>query len=57
MWINQTQELPVVAFKWLVLVAGLVALDRPAKVWPRAAWAAKVVVGLYMVVGLLFAVL
>lgn len=55
-WINQTQELPVVALQWLALLAGLVALDRPAKAWPRATWALKVIAGVYLVAGLLFVV-
>ena len=53
-WINRTQDMPVVAFQWMALLAGIVALDRPAKAWPRAAWVAKVVAAAYLVSGLLF---
>lgn len=53
-WINRTQDMPLVALQWVALLAGIVALDRPAKAWPRAAWVAKVIAGVYLVSGLLF---
>ncbi|MFE7508224.1 hypothetical protein [Promicromonospora sp. NPDC057488] len=56
-WINRTQDAPVAAFQWIALLAGIVALDRPAKAWPRAAWVAKVIAAAYLVSGLLFIVL
>ncbi|MFE7503804.1 hypothetical protein [Promicromonospora sp. NPDC057488] len=56
-WINRTQDAPVAAFQWIALVAGIVALDRPAKAWSKAAWVAKVAAAAYLVSGLLFIVL
>jgi hypothetical protein len=53
-WISRTQDMPIAALQWVALLAGIVALDRPAKAWPRAAWAAKAIAAVYLVSGLLF---
>ena len=55
-WINQTQDLPITFFQWVAILAGIIALDRPSKAWPRVEWVAKVIAGAYLVAGLLFIV-
>lgn len=53
-WINRTQDLPITFFQWVAILAGIIALDRPSKAWPKAERVAKVIAGVYLVSGFMF---